>query len=70
MVTVCYGAVSMKQNFEQNNTTFPEFMWGVVDVTVFDQMSQVVDEPDTILYLQLSLITLEASISSSQSMLH
>ena len=36
MVTVCYVDSSMKQNFEQKNTTFPEFLMNVVDVTVSD----------------------------------
>ena len=36
MVTVCYVDSSMKQNFERKNTTFPEFLMNVVDVTVPD----------------------------------
>ena len=36
MVTVCYVDSSMKQNFERKNTTFPEFLMNVVDVTVSD----------------------------------
>ena len=35
MVTVCYVDSSMKQ-FERKNTTFPEFLMNVVDVTVYD----------------------------------
>ena len=34
--TVCYVDSSMKQNFERKNTTFPEFLMNVVDVTVSD----------------------------------
>lgn len=40
MVTMCYGANLMEQNFEQKNTTFPKFMMNVVGVTVSNQMSQ------------------------------
>ena len=43
MVTMCYGANLMEQNFEQKNTTFPKFMMNVVGVTVSSQLSHVVD---------------------------
>ena len=33
MVTVCYRASLMKQNFEQKITIFPKFLMKVVDVT-------------------------------------
>ena len=34
------GTDLMKQKFEQKNTSFPEFMMKVVDVTVSTQMSR------------------------------
>ena len=40
---MCYGADLMKQNCEQKNITFYEFLMKVVDVTLFTQMSQVMD---------------------------
>ena len=35
------GTDLMKQTFEQKNTSFPEFMMKVVDVTVSTQMSHL-----------------------------
>ena len=64
------GTDLVKQKFEQKNTSFPEFMMKVVDVTVSTQMSHVVDEPDTKKFLQLSSITLKISILSLQLLLH
>ena len=64
------GTDLMKQKYEQKNTSFPEFMMKVVDVTVSTQMSHVVDEPDTKKCLQLLSITLKISILSLQLVLH
>ena len=50
MITVCYVANSMKQNFEQENTTFLEFLIKVVGVTISNLMSQDKDEQDTMFY--------------------